>query len=467
MSALKKASDATNLVSSLREGFDYGLTKKRQWRINQLTALRQLITDNEAVLEQALYADLGKSATEAQLTEIGIVLGDIDYALKNLSSWLKPTKVSVPLALQPAKAYVVSEPVGVALIIAPWNYPLQLLLAPLIGAIAAGNAAVVKPSELSSATSAALAKLIPVYLDTRAIAIVEGAAKETGWLLEQRYDHVFYTGNGRVGQIVMEAAAKHLTPVTLELGGKSPIYIDDTVDLEAAAQRIAWAKYLNAGQTCVAPDYILATAAVQHELEAHLVAAIAGLFGPVPQESPDYGRIISDSHFTRLTGLLSDGRVVADGAPDEKQKFIPPTVLAEVSRDSAVMQDEIFGPILPMVTVSDLDDAIGFINSRPKPLALYVFSENTLVRRAFTERTSSGALAFNVAVVHLSVPELPFGGIGASGMGAYRGRRSFDTFSHEKAILSKSFKPETLGLIFPPYTESKKKMIRGLLRKLS
>lgn len=467
MSTLKKASDATAIVSQLRESFDSGLTKKRQWRINQLTALRQLITDNESVLEAALATDLGKSATEAQLTEIGIILGDIDYALKNLSSWLKPQKVSIPLAMMPGKASVVSEPLGVVLIIAPWNYPLQLLLAPLIGAIAAGNAAVLKPSEMAAATSAALAKLIPVYLDTRAVAIVEGAAKETGWLLEQRYDHIFYTGNGRVGQIVLEAAAKHLTPVTLELGGKSPIYVDETVDLEAAAQRIAWAKYLNAGQTCVAPDYVLATSAVQHELEAHLVAAIASLYGPVPKDSPDYGRIINQGHFERLTGLLQDGRVVADGAPDAKQKFIPPTVLAEVSRDAPVMQDEIFGPILPMITVQDLDDAIDFINSKPKPLALYVFSENTLVRRAFTERTSSGSLAFNVAVVQLSVPELPFGGVGASGMGAYRGKRSFDTFSHEKAVFAKSFKPETLALIFPPYTESKKKIIRGLLRKLS
>ena len=467
MTTLKKVSEATSLVSSLREAYDSGLTAKRQWRINQLTALRQLVIDNEKVLEDALHQDLGKSSSEAQLTEIGIILGDIDYALKNLSTWLKPQKVSVPLAVMPAKAFVVSEPVGVALIIAPWNYPMQLLLAPLVGALAAGNAAVLKPSELAPATSAALAKLIPVYLDTRAIAIVEGAAKETGWLLEQKYDHIFYTGNGRVARIVMEAAAKHLTPVSLELGGKSPIYIDESVDLEAAAQRIAWAKYLNAGQTCVAPDYILATASVQHELEAHLVAAIAALYGADPLQSEDYGRIINDNHFARLSGYLTDGRVVADGKPNKAQRYIPPTVLADVKRDAGVMQEEIFGPILPMITVTDLDDAIDFINSKSKPLALYVFSENTLVRRAFTERTSSGALAFNVAVIHLSVPGLPFGGVGESGIGAYRGKRSFDTFSHEKAILSKPLKPETLALVFPPFTESKKKLIKGLLRKLS
>lgn len=467
MTTLTKKSEATALVASLREAYDSGLTAQRHWRINQLTALRQLVVDNEQVIEAALFSDLGKSSSEAQLTEIGIILGDIDYALKNLSSWLKPARVSVPLAAFPAKAYVVSEPVGVALIIAPWNYPMQLLLAPLIGAIAAGNAAVLKPSELAPATSAALAKLIPVYLDARAIAVVEGAAQETGWLLEQHYDHIFYTGNGRVGRIVMAAAAKNLTPVSLELGGKSPIYLDDSVDLEAAALRIAWAKYLNAGQTCVAPDYILATTAVQKKLEGFLATAIKNLYGADPLASADYGRIINDTHFARLNGYLADGRVVASGKPIAKKRFIPPTVLWDVSRDAPVMQEEIFGPILPVITVTDMDDAINFINAKPKPLALYVFSDDARVRKAFTERTSSGALGFNVAILHLSVPGLPFGGVGESGMGAYRGKRSFDTFSHEKAVLSKPLKPETLALVYPPFTESKKKLIRGLLRKLS
>ncbi|MEY4040007.1 MAG: hypothetical protein RLZZ52_875, partial [Actinomycetota bacterium] len=260
MTALTSAPAAATLVASVRDVYNTGRTTKREWRVEQLQALRQMVLDNEELIEKALFSDLGKSATEAQLTEIGIVLGDIEYALKNLSDWLKPHKVSVPLAAMPAKAFVVSEPLGVALIIAPWNYPMQLLLAPLVGALAAGNAVVLKPSELAPATSEAMAKLIPVYLDPEAVVVVEGAAQETGWLLEQHYDHIFYTGNGRVGRIVAAAAATNLTPTTLELGGKSPIYIDDTVDLEAAAERIAWAKYLNAGQTCVAPDYILATA---------------------------------------------------------------------------------------------------------------------------------------------------------------------------------------------------------------
>ena len=467
MTVLSKKTEARDLVDALRASFDAGITKPKQWRIEQLDALRRMVSDNAALIEGALFADLGKSATEAQLTEIGIVLGDIDYTLKNLTDWLRPERVSVPLAVAPAKAAVVSEPLGVVLIIAPWNYPMQLLLAPLVGALAAGNAVVLKPSELSSETSRVLAALIPAYLDTRAVTIVEGAAKETGWLLEQNYDHIFYTGNSRVARIVAEAAAKNLTPMTLELGGKSPIYIDDTVDIEAAAERIAWGKFLNAGQTCVAPDYVLATAGVQAELEAHLVAAIAGMYGANPQDSADYGRIINDAHFARLESYLLAGRIVADGAPDAKTRFIPPTVLAEVPRDSAVMQDEIFGPILPMITVTDMDDAIAFINSKPKPLALYVFSEDKAVRKAFTERTSSGAIGFNVAVLHLSVPGLPFGGVGESGMGAYRGKRTFETFSHQKAVMSKSLKPDTLALIYPPFTPSKSKLISGLLRKLS
>jgi aldehyde dehydrogenase (NAD+) len=353
------------------------------------------------------------------------------------------------------------------LVIAPWNYPLMLALAPVIGALAAGNCVVLKPSELSPATSAALAALIPVYLDPSAVTVVEGAARETGWLLDQKFDHIFYTGNGRVGRIVAAAAAKNLTPITLELGGKSPLYIDDTVDLEAAAQRIVWAKFLNAGQTCVAPDYILANSRIQALLEAHLVAAIAALFGPEPEKSPDYGRIVNEAHFDRLVGYLSDGRVVADGECNPQTRFIPPTILADVARDAPIMAGEIFGPILPMISVSDVDDAIAFIAGRDKPLALYVFSEDAAVRTAFLERTSSGAIDFNTAVVHLSVPELPFGGVGESGMGSYLGKGSFDTFSHRKAVLSKPLRPETLGLIFPPYTEGKKKFIRGMLRKLS
>ncbi|GAB2817298.1 aldehyde dehydrogenase family protein [Alpinimonas psychrophila] len=467
MTTLIKKSDAATAVLSLRATFDSGVTKRREWRENQLGALRNMIVENESVLEAALFSDLGKSATEAQLTEIGIVIGEITNALKNLGEWLSRERVRVPLAMMPARASIVSEPLGVALVIAPWNYPLMLALAPVVGALAAGNCVLLKPSELSPATSAALAALIPVYLDTRAVHVIEGAAKETGWLLEQRFDHIFYTGNGRVGRIVAAAAAVNLTPVTLELGGKSPLYIDDSVDLEAAAQRIVWAKFLNAGQTCVAPDYILVSASIQAALEAHFVAAIASLFGAEPEKSPDYGRIVNGAHYDRLVEYLSDGRVVADGRCNPDTRFIPPTILADVERRAPIMAEEIFGPVLPMITVEGIDDAIAFILTLDKPLALYVFSDDAAVRKAFLERTSSGAIDFNTAVMHLSVPELPFGGVGASGMGSYLGKGSFDTFSHRKAIFSKPLRPETLRLIFPPYTEGKKKFIRGMLRRLS
>lgn len=466
MTTLTEKTDAAIAVASLRATFDTGVTKKRQWREDQLLGLRNMLLENEAVLEAALYSDLGKSATEAHLTEIGFVVGEITSALKNLGSWLGRERVSVPLAMLPAKASVVSEPLGVVFVIAPWNYPLMLALAPVVGALAAGNCVVLKPSEVSSATSAALAALIPVYLDPEAVVVIEGGATETGWLLQQRFDYIFFTGNGRVGRIVAAAAAVNLTPVTLELGGKSPLYIDETVDIEAAAQRIVWAKFLNAGQTCVAPDYVLASAKILATLEAHLVAAIAALFGSVPEESADYGRIINAAHYDRLVAFLGEGRVVADGKCNPATRFIPPTILADVARDAPIMREEIFGPILPMITVEGVDDAIGYILTHDKPLAIYVFSDNNDVRTAFLERTSSGAIDFNTAVIHLSVPALPFGGAGDSGMGAYLGKASFDTFSHRKAIFSKPLRPETLGLIFPPYTEGKKKFIRGMLRRL-
>lgn len=467
MATLKNVTDAQKLVSTLREHVNAGVTAKRDWRVAQLEALRRMIVDNEELLEAALRQDLGKSTTEAQLTEIGVLLGDIDDALKNLADWLKPRRVGVPLALMPARAYTVAEPLGVVLIMAPWNYPLMLLLSPLVGALAAGNAVVIKPSEVSAATSKVIAQLVPAYLDPRGVAVVEGAVTETTWLLDQYWDHIFYTGNGTVGRIVMAAAARNLTPVTLELGGKSPLFIDETVDLEAAAERIAWAKFLNAGQTCVAPDYVLGTPDVLAQLEPHLVSAIAALYGPDPASSEDYGRIINKAHFDRLIALLKSGRVVTDGKPNATKRYIPPTVLGDVPRDSAIMQEEIFGPILPLVPVADLADAIAFICSRPKPLALYAFTEDTRVRRRFTEQTSSGALVFNVAVVHLSILGLAFGGVGESGMGGYRGKHTFTTFSHMKSLVSKGFKPETLSLVYPPYTETKKSLVRGLLRRLS
>lgn len=453
-------------ADDLRGSFDRGITKPLSWRLTQLRALRRMLTERSAEFEDALLSDLGKNPTESQIAELGFVVGEIDHTVRHLRRWLRPKRVGVPGALLPAGASIVREPVGVVLVIAPWNYPVQLLLAPVVGALAAGNAVLLKPSELAPATSSAMARLIPEYLDRRAVAVVEGGVEETTGLLAQRWDHIFFTGNGRVGRIVAAAAVEHLTPVTLELGGKSPVYVDDTTDMDAAAQRIAWGKFMNAGQTCVAPDYVLATASVAGRLATALAAAVTELYGTDPSTSPDYGRIVDDRQFQRLTTLLDAGATVTGGVHDAASRYLAPTVLTDVPRDAPVMREEIFGPILPIVTVDGLDDAIRYIRSGDKPLALYVFSEDKRVRRRFLTETSSGAVGFGVPAAHLAVAGLPFGGVGASGTGAYHGEHSLRTFSHEKAVLTKSLKPDTLRLIYPPFTEAKDRFARGLLRKL-
>ncbi|MFB2581848.1 aldehyde dehydrogenase family protein [Herbiconiux sp. P15] len=457
----------TPVVPVLREGFERGVTRPLAWRLAQLRALERLLEENTSALEDALFHDLGKNPTEARLTEINIVLGEIAHTVRHLRTWLRPKRVPVPLAIAPASASTLLEPLGVVLVIAPWNYPLQLLLGPVVGALAAGNAVLMKPSELAPATSSLVAELVPLYLDSRGVAVVEGGVEATTELLAERFDHIFYTGNGTVGRIVMTAAAKHLTPVTLELGGKSPVYVDDTVDLAATARRIAWGKFMNAGQTCVAPDYLLATREVAEQLTPHLVEAIGELYDGDPRTSSSYGRIVNDKQFDRLTGLLKGETVVTGGRSDKRTRYLAPTVLSGVSRDAPVMQQEIFGPVLPIVEVEGLDDAIRFIRAGEKPLALYAFTNSKqAVKRILTE-TSSGAVGIGVPVAHLTVPGLPFGGVGESGMGSYHGRRSVETFSHEKAVLHKRLAPDTLRLVYPPFTEKKDGFIRGLLRRLS
>lgn len=475
--------DVPVVVAGLRHAFEQGTTRPEAWRRRQLEGLRRMLVERTPEFEAALHADLGKSGTEAQLTEIGFLLAELDHALGHLSKWMRPKRIPAPLALQPATAKVVAEPLGVVLIIAPWNYPLMLLLSPLVGALAAGNAAVLKPSELAPATSRAVALHLADYVDRRAVAVVEGGVPETTALLARRFDHIFYTGNGRVGRIVARAAAEHLTPVTLELGGKSPAYVDDTVNLADAAKRLAWAKFLNAGQTCVAPDYVLGTREVLARLAPKLADAIHELYGNAVQGNPDYGRIVNDAQFSRLVsyldgadsggedsgpaGAVGGGEIVAGGGRDAAARYIEPTVLAGVSREAPVMRDEIFGPILPLVEVADLDDAVGFVSGRDKPLAAYVFSESAETRRRWERETSSGALTFGAPVLHLSVLDLPFGGVGESGHGAYHGERSFRVFSHEKAVLSKPLRPDTLGpTIMPPFTTAKDGLIRNWLGKL-
>ena len=461
------ASQIPEIVAGLRHTFNLGATRPEHWRRAQLARMRTMLVERSEDFERALHVDLGKSATEAQITEIGFLIAEIDHALAQLRRWMRPRRVSVPVGLQPAAARIVPEPLGVALVIAPWNYPLMLALSPAIGAIAAGNAVIIKPSELAPATSALLAQLLPDALDRRAIAVVEGGVTETTALLGERFDHIFYTGTGRVGRIVAHAAAEHLTPITLELGGKSPVYVDESVPLADVALRIAWGKFMNAGQTCVAPDYVLGRPETLARLTPHLERAIHELYGSAPKENPDYGRIVNDAHYERLVSYLADGRVAVGGGHDPDRRHIDPTVLTEVSPEAAVMREEIFGPILPMIEVESLDAAVSFVTAREKPLAAYVFSDDATVRQRWERETSSGALGFGVPVLHLATPELPFGGVGESGSGAYHGERSFRVFSHEKAVLSKPLRPDTLAAtVMPPYTPAKQRLAKRWLPKL-
>jgi len=454
--------DAAALVARLRATFDSGKTRPLEWRREQLQALRRLLVEREDELVTALHADLGKPRLEAWLADIGYLVRDIDHTLRHLRRWTRPRRVPTPLVTKPARARLVPEPLGVVLVIAPWNYPVQLAFDPLIAAIAAGNAAVIKPSEVSAHTSNVIARLVPEYLDQDAVAVVEGAVAETTALLDQRFDHIFYTGNGRIGRVVMEAAAKHLTPVTLELGGKSPTIIDATADLEVAARRTTWGKLMNAGQTCIAPDYVLIERQVADRFVDLVRESIRTFYGDDPQQSPDFARIVNDRHFQRLVGLLESGTVVIGGEHDAATRYLAPTVLRDVAPDSPIMQEEIFGPIMPIIPVDGVDEAIRFVNERDKPLALYVFSKSSAVVDRVLAETSSGGVAVNTTMYHAAVPELPFGGVGESGLGAYHGRRGFDTFSHLKPVLRKTNRPDP-DLAYPPYTAKKERLIRRFL----
>lgn len=449
-------------VKRLRTAYESGRTRPEAWRREQLQQLKKLLRENGQALVDAIHADLGRPEIEGWITDVTVTVAEIDVALKNLSRWMRPQKVSTPLNQQPAKAKIVREPLGVVLLIAPWNYPVQLLLSPLVGAIAAGNCAVLKPSEVSAHSSAALARLLPRYLDPECFAVIEGGVDETTALLRERFDHILYTGNGTVAKVVMEAAARHLTPVTLELGGKSPCIVDSEVDLSVAARRIVWGKFLNAGQTCIAPDYVLVHESREGELLDAMKATVHEFYGENPKATPDFGRVINARHHRRLAALLGSGEVVVGGETDESDCFIAPTILRNVAPDSPVMQDEIFGPILPVIAVPDVDAAIAFVNARPKPLALYVFTKRKEIEDRVVESTSSGGVCVNATIWHIANPGLPFGGVGPSGMGAYHGRDSFECFSHRKSVVSKS---TTLDpkIAYPPYTKLKTSILKKLL----
>ena len=453
------------IVQLLRESYDAGRLRTIDSRQGQLRQLQRMLIEQEEALLAAMAADLAKPPMEAYAAEIGLVLSEIKHALKNLDAWCAPERVKVPISFKPGSAEIVPEPLGVVLIIAPWNYPTQLLLAPLVAALAAGNTAVLKPSEVAPATAAAMAKLIPQYLDERLVRVVTGGVEETTALLAEKFDHIFYTGNGTVGRIVMTAAAKNLTAVTLELGGKSPAIVAADADIDVTARRLAWGKFLNAGQTCVAPDYVLVDATVEDKLMGALLRAVHDFYGDDPKSSTDYGRIVNERHWDRLTALLDAGgydSTVCGGHGDRATKFLPPTVLAGVKADAAVMHEEIFGPILPVLAVDDIDEAIRFVNDRDKPLALYVFSSSDDTVDRVIERTSAGGVCVNHAVLQVGVGELPFGGVGASGMGSYHGKAGFDTFSHRKSVLRKPTKPDP-SILYPPYKSWKYRLVRRFM----
>jgi aldehyde dehydrogenase (NAD+) len=446
------------LVTDLRSSFVTGRTKPLTWRIATLRRLADLVELHEPLLLEALAADFGKPRFEAWATEIGFVLSDIEHTIAHLPSWAKRQRVATPVAFKPGSSHIVPEPLGVVCVIAPWNYPVQLLLLPMVAAIAAGNAVVGKPSELAPRTADALRALLDDLADP-SVDIVLGGVAETTELLAQRFDHILYTGNGRVARVVMRAAAEHLTPVTLELGGKSPAIVSRTADIGVTAKRIAWGKFVNAGQTCIAPDYVLVERPVHDQLVAAIGEAINEFYGAEPQESPDYARIVNEPHFHRLEKLLDSGEVAVGGRADADTRYIAPTVLTGVTLDDPVMAEEIFGPILPVIAVDSVQEAIEIVNADDKPLALYSFGDSDRDHDLVLGATSSGGVCVNGTLFHISNPNLPFGGVGESGMGAYHGKFGFDTFSHLRAVHTRSTKIDP-PLMYPPYTEKKEQLLR-------
>jgi aldehyde dehydrogenase (NAD+) len=453
-----------SIVRRVREAFNTGTTRRIDWRLTQIKAIQRLIEENKDVLDKALRADLGTGDFWIYAVELDAALNECKDAIAHLEDWVKPETVSTPLLNLPAKSIIMREPFGVALVISPWNYPISLLLNPLIAAISAGNAVVLKPSEISVNTSRELARLIPKYVDPVCVAVVEGAVEETTQLLKERFDIIMYTGNTPVGKIVMKAAAEYLTPVILELGGKCPAIVAPDCNLSNTAKRICWGKWtLNNGQTCVAPDYVITTEAMEGPLLEEMKKTLIEFYGENPKESKDISRMVNERHTKRVADLLEDKKLTeitgGKSTVDVKGRYIAPTIV-RCGPDAKVMKDEIFGPILPVLTVKSMDEAIDFVNKGDKPLALYVFTENSKFAKSTLERTSSGGACVNDIAMHVGNVNLPFGGVGASGMGAYHGKYGFEAFSHKKSIFIKSGTDPSLR--YPPYTAFKLKWIRRL-----
>ncbi|MGZ2416879.1 4,4'-diapolycopenoate synthase [Staphylococcus caledonicus] len=441
-------------------------TKDIKFRKQQLKLLSKSIKNHENELLEALKHDLGKSAVEAYATEIGITLKSIKMARKELKNWAKTKQVDTPIFMFPSKSYIKPEPYGTVLIIGPFNYPVQLLFEPLIGAIAAGNTAIIKPSELTPNVANVIRQIIEDVFSADFVAVVEGGIEETQTLIHLPFDYMFFTGSEKVGQIVYEAASKNLVPVTLELGGKSPVIVDDTANIKVSSDRISFGKFTNAGQTCVAPDYILVNKKVKNELIEALKQSIQEFYGANVENSPDFGRIVNDKHFNRLNDLLKvhENSIVSGGHTNAGERYIEPTILDGITPASKIMQEEIFGPLLPIITYDDLNEAFDIVQSKAKPLSLYLFSEDENTTHRVLNELSFGGGAINDTLMHLANPNLPFGGVGASGIGQYHGKYTFETFSHKKSYIFKSTRLDS-SIIYPPY-KGKLKYIRTFFKNL-
>lgn len=443
-------SNIKSIIELQRTYFNSGKTLEVDNRINNLKKLKSAIVNNEELILKALKQDLGKSYAEGYMAEVGMVLDELTFAIKRLKSWAKPKKVRTSMANIPSKNILYREPYGVTLIVSPWNYPFQLTMAPLVGAIAGGNTAIIKPSRKSRYTTEAMTKLIEETFEPGFVKVVNAGAGSNEAMLKEKFDYIFFTGSVRVGKLVMEAASKHLTEVTLELGGKSPCIIDEDTNMDITAKRLTWGKFLNVGQTCVAPDYVLVHESRKAELIEGLKKYIKAFYGEDLKNSPDYGRIIDEGAFDRLVSYIDEDKVKIGGDFDRAQRYIAPTVMDNVDFNHRVMAEEIFGPILPIITYSDLDQVIEVINSRPKPLALYFFSNNRRNIDKIISRTSSGGVCINDTILHVASSNLTFGGVGESGMGQYHGVASFNTFTHEKSIVDKGFALD-VPLRYPPF----------------
>lgn len=453
--------DFEQLVARQRDFFGTQATKPYDFRLKQLQKLSVWMDENEQAVLEALQSDLGKCAYEAYLTELAMVKQELRDAMRHLKGWMKPRRARTAVGQLPGTCRVYSEPYGVTLIMSPWNYPFQLTVAPLIGAVSAGNCAVIKPSAYSAATSALLKRMTGELFEPEYIACVEGGRQENAALLHQRFDYIFFTGSPGVGRLVMEKASAHLTPVSLELGGKSPVIVDETADIALAARRIAWGKWLNAGQTCVAPDYVLVHQRCEEALVEALIQQIRAMYTSAPLANPDYPQIINQRHFERLAGLMQSGVIAHGGQLDPASRRIAPTLLTDVDWDSPVMQEEIFGPLLPILPYRRLEEALDRIRQRPKPLALYLFTRSKAVEARVLREVSFGGGCVNDTVLHLATSHMPFGGVGESGMGGYHGRYSFETFSHFKSVLKRWAKPD-VSLRYAPY-DGKMKLLKKLM----